>query len=149
MVTSPDPMESATLTERNLGTRLAARVRGADVDGLARAVFAVLCVGFAIGFLVYPTYPNYDSYYSLLWGRELLDGGPLVFEGFRVPTEHPLAIVAGALLSLLGDGADRVWVAMTFATYLWLVWGVYSLGRDSFTPLIGAVAAVLLLTRFD
>ena len=30
-----------------------------------------------------------------------------------------------------------------------LVWGVYRLGRVAFTPLVGAVAALLLCTRFD
>ena len=35
------------------------------------------------------------------------------------------------------------------ASYLWLVWGVYRLGRVAFTPLVGALAALLLLTRFD
>ena len=102
-----------------------------------------------MGFLVFPTYPNYDSYYSLLWGREVLDLQAPFFEGFRVPTEHPLAIAAGALLSLLGEGGDRVWVAMTLASFLWLVWGIYRLGQVAFTPLVGAIAALLLLTRFD
>ena len=109
----------------------------------------MLCVGFLVGFLVFPTYPNYDSYYSLLWGREVLDLQAPFFEGFRVPTEHPLAIAAGALLSLLGEGGDRVWVAMTLASFLWLVWGIYRLGQVAFTPLVGAIAALLLLTRFD
>ena len=59
------------------------------------------------------------------------------FEGFRVPTEHPLAIVAGAALSLLGDAGDRVWVALIIASYLWLVAGVYRLGKIAFTPLVG------------
>ena len=45
------------------------------------------------------------------------------------PTEHPLAIAAGALLSLLGEGGDRVWVAMTLGSFLWLVWGIYRLGQ--------------------
>jgi hypothetical protein len=72
-----------------------------------------------------------------------------VFEGHRVPTEHPLAIAAGALLSLAGESGDRLWIAATFATYLWLVWGVYRLGQVAFTPLVGGVAAALLLTRFD
>jgi hypothetical protein len=72
---------------------------------LAKAAFALLCVGCLVGFLVFPTYPNYDSYYSLLWGREVLDLQAPYFEGFRVPTEHPLAIAAGALLSLLGESA--------------------------------------------
>ena len=125
------------------------RVSDQDADTVVRIAFALLCAGFAIGFFVYPTYPNYDSYYSLLWGREVLDLQAPGFEGFRVPTEHPLAIAAGALLALFGDGADRLWIALTFATFLWLVWGVYRLGRDAFTPLVGVVAAVLLLTRFD
>ncbi|CAA9463856.1 MAG: hypothetical protein AVDCRST_MAG38-473 [uncultured Solirubrobacteraceae bacterium] len=143
-------METATLSRPRARAGMRSRVGSLDADAMARAAFALLCLAFAVGFLLYPTYPNYDSYYSLLWGRELLDGDPLRFaEPFRVPTEHPLAIVAGALLSLFGDAGDRIWIALTFATYLWLVWGIYALGRDSFTPLVGAVAAVLLLTRFD
>jgi hypothetical protein len=145
-------MESAMLTRREPGARgpaTGAPGRLPPPDVLARAVFALLCLGFAIGFFVFPTYPNYDSYYSLLWGREVLDLHAPTFEGFRIPTEHPLAIAAGALLSLLGEGGDRVWVAMTLACYLWLVAGVYRLGRVAFSPLVGAIAAALLLTRFD
>jgi hypothetical protein len=138
-------VEGLTLTRRPA----LARARKLDADMAARIAFALLCAGFAIGFFVYPTYPNYDSYYSLLWGREVLDLQAPGFEGFRVPTEHPLAIAAGALLALFGDGGDRLWIAATFATFLWLVWGIYRLGRDAFTPLVGVVAAVLLLTRFD
>src|SRR5688572_9063103 len=118
-------------------------------DRFAKAAFALLCIGSLVGFLVYPTYPNYDSYYSLLWGREVLDLQAPTFEGFRVPTEHPLAIVAGAALSLLGDLGDRVWIALIIASYLWLIAAVYRLGKIAFTPLIGMVAAALLLTRFD
>src|SRR4051794_17205720 len=121
----------------------------ARADRFAKAAFALLCIGSLVGFFVYPTYPNYDSYYSLLWGREVLDLQAPTFEGFRVPTEHPLAIVAGAALSLLGDLGDRVWVALIIASYLWLIAGVYRLGRTAFTPLVGAIAAALLLTRFD
>ncbi len=142
-------MESAALTRPEPGSGIAARARRVEVDTLAKVAFALLCAGFLVGFLVFPTYPNYDSYYSLLWGREVLDLQAPFFEGFRVPTEHPLSIAAGALLSLLGEGGDRVWVAMTLASFLWLVWGIYRLGRVAFTPLIGAIAALLLLTRFD
>ena len=118
-------------------------------DRFAKAAFALLCIGSLVGFLVYPTYPNYDSYYSLLWGREVLDLQAPTFEGFRVPTEHPLAIVAGAALSLLGDIGDRVWIGLIIASYLWLIAGVYRLGKLAFTPLVGMIAAALLLTRFD
>src|SRR4051794_33694755 len=142
-------MESAALTRRGPGSGIAARARSVEVDTLAKVAFAVLCVGFLVGFLIFPTYPNYDSYYSMLWGREVLDLQAPFFQGFRVPTEHPLAIAAGALVSLLGEGGDRVWVAMTLGCFLWLVWGIYRLGQIAFTPLVGAIAAALLLTRFD
>ena len=111
--------------------------------------FGALCLLTGVGFLLFPTYPNYDSYYSLLWGREVLDLDTPFFEGFRVPTEHPLAIAAGALLSLIGEIADRLWVALTLATFLILVWGVYRLAARSFTPVVGLIAAALLVTRFD
>ena len=62
-------MEGATLSRR----RALTRARSLDGDAIARIAFGLLCVAAAIGFFVYPTYPNYDSYYSLLWGREVLD----------------------------------------------------------------------------
>ena len=30
-----------------------------------------------------------------------------------------------------------------------MIWGMYRLGRTAFTPLVGLIAATLLLTRFD
>jgi hypothetical protein len=148
-------MEGSTLTRPEPGPGPGARLRAARTaprdrqTKLALAAFAVLCLGFAIGFLVFPTYPVYDSYYDLLWGRDLLHGHALVFQGFRYPTEHPLAIGAGALLSLFGDVGDRIWIAMIFATFLALVAGLYRLGRLAATPLVGAIAAAFVLTRFD
>src|ERR671925_960486 len=89
-------MEGLTLPRRPA----LARVRSLDADTVARVLFALLCLGFAIGILVYPTYPNYDSYYSLLWGREALHGTLPSFQAYNAPTEHPLAIAFGALLAL-------------------------------------------------
>jgi hypothetical protein len=138
-------VEGLTLTQGAAMTR----VRSLTADQIARGVFALVCLGFAIGFFVFPTYPNYDSYYSLLWGREVIHLQTPVFEGFRIPTEHPLAIAVGAVLALFGQVGDRMFVALILATFLWLIWGVYRLGQISFTPVVGAVAAALLLTRFD
>src|SRR3954453_5643937 len=144
-------MEGTTLTRPRPGPDPAhappsARDRGARA---ARYAFAALCAATAVGFLVFPTYPVYDSYYSLLWGRDLWHGHAPVFDGFRYPTEHPLAIAAGAVLSLCGGAGDRLWVALILASFLALVAGVYRLGRLAATPLVGAIAAALLLTRFD
>jgi hypothetical protein len=108
-----------------------------------------LVLGTLVGFLVYPTYPNYDSYYSLLWGRELLHGVKPSFDGYRTPTEHPLAVAFGALLSLIGDPADRVMVGATLGSFVVLAAGLYRLARASFGTLVGLAAAGLLCTRFD
>ncbi|HET6547012.1 MAG TPA: hypothetical protein VFG79_01060, partial [Solirubrobacter sp.] len=101
------------------------------------------------GFLAFPTYPNYDSYYALLWGRELLHGTLPSFEAYRAPTEHPLTIAFGALLALFGQRADLLMVAATFVSFVALAAGMYRLGRASFGTLTGLVAAALLCTRFD
>ncbi|HEX6026587.1 MAG TPA: hypothetical protein VFZ00_31610, partial [Solirubrobacter sp.] len=57
------------------------------------------------------TYPNYDSYFHLVWGRELLDGVAPSFEAYAAPTQHPLYVALGALLGLIfGESADRALV---------------------------------------
>jgi hypothetical protein len=112
-------------------------------------LLAALFVATLVGFVVYPTFPNYDSYYSLLWGRELLHGIKPSFDGYRTPTEHPLAVAFGALLSLLGDPGDRVMVGATLASFVVLAAGLYRLASASFGTLVGLAAAALVCTRFD
>jgi hypothetical protein len=135
-------MESSTLTSP--------RLRAVPERVYARAGFALLCLGAFIGYLVYPTYPNYDSAYSLIWGRELVDGVGPSFDAYRAPTQHPLAVVVGAVLSLLGsDAAPRVWLLLSVASFCLLVAGVYRLGRAAFGPWVGLVAALLVCSRLD
>jgi hypothetical protein len=140
-VASPPPPAEAPSARRWLRRTSTRTLERAGLLGLSLASLA--------GFLVYPTYPNYDSYYSLLWGRELLGLHHLSFTAYRAPTEHPLAIAFGALLAPLGNGADRVMVACAVIAFVVLVAGVYALGKTAFTPLVGAAAAALLVTRFD
>jgi hypothetical protein len=113
---------------------------------LWRLELAALCLlgaGAFVGFLIYPTYPNYDSLYSLLWGHDL-DGGDLPsFDAYRAPTQHPLWVALGVLLDPFGTSADRVMLGITVASFVALVAGVYRLGK------VGLVAAALLLTRLD
>src|SRR4051812_41741951 len=113
-------MEGSTLTRPRTGTDSvrAHPSSGERGDRLAKILFALLCLGFAIGFFVFPTYPVYDSYYSLLWGRDLLHGNPLVFDGFRYPTEHPLAIAAGAVLQLFGGWGVALGGGMILPSFL-------------------------------
>jgi hypothetical protein len=146
-------MDSATIT-RPPRRMPAATPPGAPTPPRRRVpwaplAFALLTVGAVAGFLTYPTYPNYDSYYSLLWGRELLDGMLPVYETYRAPTPHPLTNAVGALLSLTGHAAERLWIALCVASFLALAAGVYRLAREAFTPLVGFAAAALLVSRFD
>ncbi len=108
-----------------------------------------LCAATVLGAVVYPTYANYDSVYTLLWGRELLDGALPSFDAYRAPTQHPLWVVLGVLLAPLGQEADRLIVWLTLASFVVLVHALYKLGRASFTSLVGIVAGVILCTRFD
>ena len=151
MSSAPSPAAVASPPSPSPAEASPARGRASRVStrALERAGLAALALAALAGFLVYPTYPNYDSYYSLLWGRELLGLDHLSFTAYRAPTEHPLAIAFGALLTPLGEGADRVMVAFAVLAFLVLVAGVYALGKTAFTPLVGAAAAALLVTRFD
>lgn len=144
-------MENATLTPRRQGPEVHPPAAGRSRlrPTWPGAIFALLCVATLVLTLVYPTYPNYDSVYSLLWGREILDGVTPSFEAYRAPTEHPLAIAFGIPLALLGESADRVMLFAALASFLMLVAGLYRLGRSAFTPAIGAVAALILCTRLD
>jgi len=57
--------------------------------------------------LALPTYPTYDSFYALLWGRDLLHLHLPDFRVYRGPTEHPLAIAFGMVCSIFGQGGAR------------------------------------------
>ncbi|HMB53504.1 MAG TPA: hypothetical protein VKU40_09325, partial [Thermoanaerobaculia bacterium] len=57
----------------------------------------VLLVLFPLGF------PNYDTIYSLLWGRELGEGLSPDRGAALPPTPHPLAELFGLVTSPLGD----------------------------------------------
>src|SRR4051794_33196547 len=142
-------MESATLTRTGGQAGWAARLRAVPAAGWAAAGLLVLAIAALVAFVVYPTFPNYDSYYSMLWAREALHLHSLSFDGYRTPTEHPLAILVAVPLVLLGDGGDRVLVFLSIASMVALAAGMYRLGRLSFGPLVGFVAALLVCTRFD
>jgi hypothetical protein len=143
-------MESATVERPVPGyTGIVSRLRTTPSDVIAIWAFAAVAVLAVVGFFVRATYPNYDSYYALIWGRELLDFQLPSFEAYRAPTEHPLALLFGAVLSVLGDGADRMLVLLTLLSLVALAAGAYRLGRVCSTPLVGAIAALLVLTRFD
>jgi hypothetical protein len=141
-------MDSAMLTRLEPGSIRLARLRAVPARTWARLGFAAMCVGALIGYFAFPTYPTYDSFYALLWGRDLLHLHLPDFSVYRAPTEHPLAIAFGALCSIFGQGGARLMVLGSIVSFVAAVAGMYRLGRLCFGPVVGLVAALLLLSRF-
>ncbi len=140
-------MESAISTRRRPGTIRLAPLRDRRLSWAAIGL-AALCAGAVIGYFAFPTYPTYDSFYALLWGRDLLHLHLPDFRVYRGPTEHPLAIFFGMLCSIFGDGGARLMVLGSIASFVAAVAGLYRLGRLCFGPVVGVIAALLLLSRF-
>jgi Dolichyl-phosphate-mannose-protein mannosyltransferase len=141
-------MASATLSKPRQDTTPLRRLRAIDTATWAKIGFAVLCVGALVGYFAYPTYPTYDSFYALLWGRDLLHLHLPDFRVYRGPTEHPLAIAFGMVCSVFGQGGARLMVLGSIASFVAVVAGIYRLGRLCFGPVVGLFAALLVLSRF-
>ena len=120
---------------------MSTRREGALVAGLVLAAVLV--------WALVPTYPNYDAYYSLVWGREILHGVSPSFEVYAAPTQHPAYVALGVVLALLfGDQADRVLVLVAALSLVALVWAVLRTGRAVFGRWPGVVAALLTGSSF-
>jgi hypothetical protein len=141
-------MASATLSKPRQDSTPLQRLRAVDASTWAKVAFAVLCVVALFGYFTFPTYPTYDSFYALLWGRDLLHLHLPDFRVYRGPTEHPLAIAFGTLCSLFGQGGARLMVLGSIASFVALVAGVYRLARLCFGPVVGMFAGLLMLSRF-
>jgi hypothetical protein len=128
---------------------LRARLAAVPPETWARAAFLALCLGALIAFLLIPTYPIYDTQYYLLWGREIVHGQLPSFTVFDGPTEHPLAVGWGVVMSIFANAEQRLAVLCAVASFMLLVWGVYRLTRTAFTPIVAATAVALLMTRFN
>jgi hypothetical protein len=105
------------------------------------AVTAALLLVFPAGF------PNYDTIYALVWGRELAHGASPDYGAALPPTPHPLADLLGMVTTPLGDGAITVTMVVAYASLGLIGYLVYRLGSLWFDRPIGAVAALIVLTR--
>ena len=102
----------------------------------------------ALLLLLFPTgFPNYDTIYSLLWGRELSEGMSPDRGAALPPTPHPLYELLGLVASPLGDGAIDLTMVIAYVSLGLVGFLVYRLGSIWFDRPIGAVAALFVLTR--
>jgi hypothetical protein len=99
---------------------------------------------------------NYDTLYTLVWGRELAHGVLPDLEVAIAPTPHPLATLGAIVLSPLssleldglhGELAATAVIAVAFVSLALLGWVVFALGRAWFNTAAGVVAALIVLTR--
>jgi hypothetical protein len=105
------------------------------------AVAAVVLLLFPLGF------PNYDTIYALLWGRELAHGMSPDAGAALPPTPHPLAELFGLVATPLGSGAIDLTMVIAYVSLGLAGYLVYRLGSLWFDRPIGAVAALIVLTR--
>lgn len=105
------------------------------------AVTGVLLLLFPYGF------PNYDTIYALVWGRELAHLESPDYGAALPPTPHPLTDLMGLVATPLGDGAITVTMIVAYLSLALIGFFVYRLGAIWFDRWIGAVAAAIVLTR--
>jgi hypothetical protein len=113
-----------------------------------RAVGVALLAATVVWWLLVPTYPNYDAYYHLVWGREILDGLTPSFEAYAAPTQHPLYVAYAAVIGLAGEDADRLLVLTTLLCLVALAWGTWRLALGLFGPWPALLATVFVGSSF-
>ncbi|MEA2359196.1 MAG: hypothetical protein QOI62_2456 [Solirubrobacteraceae bacterium] len=125
---------------------------------MARLCFVagVLVGAAALRLLAGPGLVNYDTLYTLVWGRQLGHGTLPDLEVAIAPTPHPLANLGATLLSPLsslelgglhGELAAATVVALAYVSLALLGWVVFALGREWFNTAAGVLAALIVLTR--
>jgi len=105
------------------------------------AVSGVLLLLFPVGF------PNYDTIYALVWGRELAHLESPDMGAALPPTPHPLTELWGLVTTPLGDGMITLTMIGAYAALGLIGYFVYRLGEIWFDRWIGAAAAAIVLTR--
>ena len=121
-----------------------------------RFVAGVLVGAVALRLLAGPGLVNYDTLYTLVWGRQLAHGELPDLEVAIAPTPHPLANLVAIVLSPLssievdgrhGELAAMAAIAIAYVALALLGWVVFALGRAWFNTAAGVLAAAIVLTR--
>jgi hypothetical protein len=112
------------------------------------AVVAALAAAALVAALLVPTYPNYDTYFHLVWGRELMHGIKPDFDAYAAPTEHPLFIALCALVGLVGTDGERLIVIVCVLSMVALVWATFRVGDACFGLWPGLLGAAFVGSSF-
>ncbi|HEX6711842.1 MAG TPA: hypothetical protein VF066_00605 [Thermoleophilaceae bacterium] len=116
--------------------------RRALLDWLAGAfIGALVFAWFGHAFL------NYDTFYALVWGSDLVHGRTPDYTVPVAPTPHPLAELLGAVLTPFGGGAEDLMLAIGLLGLGMLAVGLFRLGHELFGLWAGLLAAAIIITR--
>ena len=85
-------------------------------------------------FVVCQTYPNYDTYYTLVWGKELANGQLPDYDVFRTPTPHPLSTLVAWAMAPFGTASDRILVLASLFGLLGFYVVMYRVHRAAARP---------------
>jgi hypothetical protein len=107
---------------------------------------AAIAAGALALWLALPAYVNYDTAWSLVWGRELAGGVEPNLDALSAPTPHPLGTLLGVLLAPIGGAAGDVATLLVLGSLAAVVWLALALGRAWFGGAAGWIAAALALT---
>src|SRR2546421_4303417 len=107
---------------------------------------AAIAAGALALWLALPAYVNYDTAWSLVWGRELARGAEPNLDALSAPTPHPFGTLLGVLLAPLGAAAGNIATLLVLGSLATVVWLVLALGRAWFGGAAGWIAAALALT---
>ncbi len=120
------------------------------MSGLRRLlpdVLAAVLIALAVYLWFGHAFLNYDTFYALVWGNELAHGRTPDYSVPVAPTPHPLAMLVGAIVSPLGDGAEGVLLALVLFGVGALCVGLFRLGQSLYAWPVGLLAAAIVLTR--
>ncbi len=126
----------------------AASIRAVRTPRVELMVAGGLALAAIVAWALVPTYPNYDTYYHLVWGREILDGARPTFEAYAAPTQHPLYLALCTVVGLVGDDADRLLVLVGALSLVALGWATYRVGEAVFGRWPGLLAAAFVGSSF-
>jgi hypothetical protein len=126
-----------------MASRVRVRPTGAVAD-----VIATISLAAAARLVIGPVFLNFDAFYALIWGDQLMHGRTPDYFSPDAPAPHPLGIAVGALLSPLGPalriGALNAVGPLAVGA---MAVGLYRLGEALYSRPVGILAAAIMATR--
>src|SRR4051812_19117639 len=140
-ITTFDAVGRTEATRALSSPRMRARLRFLPALGTVVGIAVLLKIVYAPWFL------NYDARYALLWARDLARGLTPDYEAPFAPTPHPLETFVSLAAVPFGTGGDAIMSWAVLLCFGLLVWLAYRLGAELFSPAVGVVTALVVLTR--